>query len=323
MATRSVQTMRHAAGAGWSLPAVDDAHHLMESQLALLSHRQARRAGLSDAAIRHRVDCGRWISVRSGVYAATGSAASWERDVLAALLDAGEPAWASHPTSARLWTLLGLWDDEIEISVPLERRPRVIGVRVHRTGTLLEPDLRVIRGIPALSPARTIADLSSRFDVDELGTIVDDALRRGLLSLRGLDRVVRHLHRKAPGRSPKKLAAVLVQRVPGYHPGGSELERRIAECLAGAGRPAPIAQHKVVVDGRAYYLDFAYPEVRLALEVDGFDFHRSRVVFDSDRRRQNDLVAAGWTVLRFTSRSTAQEIVTAVRTFLFGRIASP
>ena len=153
--------------------------------------------------------------------------------------------------------------------------------------------------------------------------MVDDALRRGLMSLRSLDRVVRHLHRKAPGRSPKKLTAVIANRVPGYHPSGSDLESWVFDALVGAGLPAPVRQFKVVVAQRNYYLDLAYPNVKLDIEVDGFEFHRGRDVFDADRRRQNDLVGAGWTVLRFTSRTSVSEIVAAVRAVLFGRNPSP
>ena len=73
------------------------------------------------------------------------------------------------------------------------------------------------------------------------------------------------------------------------------------------------------VSGRVYFLDLAYPDVKLDIEVDGFDFHRTRTVFDADRVRQNDLVRVDWTVLRFTSRSAPEEIVSAVRPFLFVR----
>ena len=54
-------------------------------------------------------------------------------------------------------------------------------------------------------------------------------------------------------------------------------------------------------------------------EVDGFEFHRTRHAFDADRVRQNDLVSADWTVLRFTSRSAPDEIVATVRPYLFVR----
>ena len=42
------------------------------------------------------------------------------------------------------------------------------------------------------------------------------------------------------------------------------------------------------------------PRVGCCVEFDG-DLHRDRAVFVADLRRQNRLVAAGWTVLRYTS----------------------
>jgi very-short-patch-repair endonuclease len=44
----------------------------------------------------------------------------------------------------------------------------------------------------------------------------------------------------------------------------------------------------------------AWPEARLAVEVDGFAFHADRSRYRSDRRRGNGLVPAGWQVLRFS-----------------------
>jgi very-short-patch-repair endonuclease len=38
----------------------------------------------------------------------------------------------------------------------------------------------------------------------------------------------------------------------------------------------------------------------VAIELDGFAFHSDRSVFEDDRARANELVAMGWTVLRFT-----------------------
>ncbi len=47
-------------------------------------------------------------------------------------------------------------------------------------------------------------------------------------------------------------------------------------------------------------MDFAWPEQRLLVEVDGFAFHADRSRYRSDRRRTNALVLAGWRVLRFS-----------------------
>ena len=69
-----------------------------------------------------------------------------------------------------------------------------------------------------------------------------------------------------------------------------------------AGLPAPELQY-VVRDAAGSSLgraDLAWPDRRVLVEFDG-DVHRERDVFVNDLRRQNRLVAAGWTVLRFTS----------------------
>jgi very-short-patch-repair endonuclease len=69
-----------------------------------------------------------------------------------------------------------------------------------------------------------------------------------------------------------------------------------------AGLPAPVLQH-IVRDGDDRFLgevDLAWPDQRVLVEFDG-NVHRERRVFVDDLRRQNGLVLAGWTVLRFTS----------------------
>jgi hypothetical protein len=287
-------------------------------QLGLISRRQLNAARVSEAAIRHQVATGRWKRVRSGVFVVNGAPSSWEQSVLGAILGAGT-AWASHATSARLSGFDRVPGPEIELMVVLERRPRVDGVRVHRSGTLEDADLGMVGVIPTLSVARTVADLSGRLDTKELGRMVDDGLRRGVLHLGALDRVTRRLTRIAPGRSPQRLAQILADRVPGYHASGSELENRVFAAIVDAGLPAPVRQHKVVVGPNTYYVDLAYPEPLIAIEVDGFAVHSGRSAFDSDRRRQNDLARAGWIVVRFTSTSSAEEIVRVVHELLFGR----
>ncbi len=49
-----------------------------------------------------------------------------------------------------------------------------------------------------------------------------------------------------------------------------------------------------------YQLDVAFPDVKVAIEVDGWAFHSSPDKFEGDRARQNQIVLLGWTVLRFT-----------------------
>ncbi len=57
-------------------------------------------------------------------------------------------------------------------------------------------------------------------------------------------------------------------------------------------------QHVVVEAG--VRVDFAYPHLKIAIEIDGAAFHRSREAWENDRARDTRLRALGWIVLRFT-----------------------
>jgi very-short-patch-repair endonuclease len=47
-------------------------------------------------------------------------------------------------------------------------------------------------------------------------------------------------------------------------------------------------------------IDLAFPEQKVAVEVDGWAWHVDAERFRNDRRKQNALVRAGWDPLRFT-----------------------
>jgi very-short-patch-repair endonuclease len=49
-------------------------------------------------------------------------------------------------------------------------------------------------------------------------------------------------------------------------------------------------------------VDFVWPGRGLIVEVDGYHYHRARSRFENDRRRDAELTAKGWRVLRFTWR---------------------
>lgn len=239
--------------------------------------------------------------------------------MLGAVLLAKAPVWTSHASSARIWGYDRLPAHPVELSVPLERRVRLAGVVAHRTGTLAAADVTIVGCLPVLSAARTVVDLSTRLTPEALESMVDDMLRRGVLSLSALHAVARRLPTIAPGRSPRAVERVLQVRTGSYHPGGSELERSVLRIIVDAGLPTPVSQFRVAIGAAVYFLDLAYPEARIGIEIDGFSFHHDRTNFDRDRTRQNNLVNAGWTILRFTSRSTPSEIIDAVRRALCGR----
>jgi very-short-patch-repair endonuclease len=279
-------------------------------QHALVTYAQARAAGLGDHGIVLRLRSGRWRRIRRGVFAIAGAPATWEQSVLAAVLEAGPGAVASHATAAAIWGLPGVDRERIEITTDRPHWSRVRGVRSHRTVAWLAAEHTLRHDIAVTTVARTIVDLSGRFGVAALGRITDHGLRHGYLLLDELRKCVGGLP-SAPGRRPSRVHAVLRRRLKGYQPGESDLETRFARALVAGGLPEPIQQHRIRVANRRYRLDLAYPDQRVAIEIDGWEPHRGRSAFDSDRVRANHLVASGWNLLRFTSAMTDEEAVAA------------
>ena len=295
-----------------------DAAGLARRQHGLVTWAQLTRLGCTKGQLRVRLRAGRWQQVRRGVYAGGWVPPSWEQAVLAVLLSAGSPCVASHGTAARLWGFSVPVPAAIEVLTPPSRRLRIEGVHHHRSDELSAHDHTIHRRIPVTTPARTLVDCSGRVEEDDLAGLVDDAVRRRLARLDEIDAC---LQRLLPGgrRSVAGLTRVLAERLPGA-PSANRWERRIPAILRRADLPPPVAQFPVDVGGRRRYLDFAYPDERVALEFDGFAEHGLiRSTFDDDRVRDNALRLAGWLVLHFTSRSTPEDIVDTTARALAGR----
>ena len=92
--------------------------------------------------------------------------------------------------------------------------------------------------------------------------------------------------------------------------------------LVVAGLPSPVLQHLVDCGATTYLLDLAWPEPRVAVECDGFRFHRTPDQLEWDDRRQSELALRGWLVLRVTWRQfhhDPYDLIARVRAALTGR----
>ena len=80
----------------------------------------------------------------------------------------------------------------------------------------------------------------------------------------------------------------------------SPQETRLRLLFLRGGLPGPVAQYRVFDDdGLIGRVDFAYPDLRIAIEYDGL-WHGERQAFLDDRWRLNRLNAAGWVVIHVT-----------------------
>jgi very-short-patch-repair endonuclease len=78
----------------------------------------------------------------------------------------------------------------------------------------------------------------------------------------------------------------------------SDLEQRFLELLERHGFPRPLVNATI----ESYEVDFAWPEQRLIVELDGFAAHGRRSAFERDRLRDRRLARAGFRTLRLTDR---------------------
>jgi very-short-patch-repair endonuclease len=174
---------------------------------------------------------------------------------------------------------------------------------VHR-GVVAQRDRRRLDGIPITSVARTIVDLAAVLDDESLDAAVDDVLHRGKTTLDALRRRVTAA--SAEKRPAASLLGKLVDERVGGRAAESRLETRVRRLLHGAGL-RPVQQYEVVVAGRRYRLDFAWPALRVAVEPDGYSAHGARTAFEHDRARWADLTSVGWRLVPVTWTQATSE----------------
>lgn len=284
---------------------------IARQQHGLITREQALAAGVSATTISRWVASGRWERRRPGVYVVGAAPSTWTQRVLAAVLVVGAGALASHRTAARLWDLVDR-SGRIELLVGDDVHRRIDGVTVHRSRHLDPGDRALRAGVPCTSLARTLIDAAGSADAALVGRWVDVAIRDHGLTIGEV--ATRASQLAVPGRRmPRSLVQALAVRSDGHDPGRSALESRVLEALARAGMPEPVRQWPFTrADGRDGFIDLAYPQAKVAIECDGWAEHGLRAAFDADRVRGNELVLAGWRLLRFTWTMTDDEIVAAI-----------
>lgn len=287
-------------------------NRLASRQHGLVTRQQALECGAPRAGIEWKLDQGQWLIVRPAVCALAGAPVTWEQAVLAACLAGGPAAFASHHTALRLWGLDERIDqDGIHVTSPPGRRIRLDGIVAHRTTLLAPLDVSRRTGVPCTTAARAIVEVSGTLGSAATGKLLDLAIRRHRGELEAVRACVARL--AGPGRRRLTVIRhVLGERLPGWDPGDSDLEVRVLRALHRAGFAPPVQQHPVHIDGRRRRIDLAYPDLKIAIELDGWDAHGVRSAFDADRARRNELTILGWRVVQFTSAMTDREVVDQV-----------
>ena len=88
----------------------------------------------------------------------------------------------------------------------------------------------------------------------------------------------------------------------------SPAETLLFDLLCQSSLPIPELQYKIkLADGSVVRPDFAWPDRRFAVEMEGFKFHWGRDAFERDRDRLNELTLLDWRVLFATWTEGTQD----------------
>lgn len=268
---------------------------------------QALRAGLTRDEVRQLCRSGRWQRLLRGCFVPDTEVSESTRrraHIRAAVVSLGPGAFAVLGTALELHGIAGLRQSaQVHVSVPVDRpRPQRIPVpwlSVHQM-TVDPGDIAEVAGIRATSPLRTVSDVVLLVDRYPAVSVLDSALNRRRIDPAQL-MVIPSLIR---GRRGAVAARAYLSEADGRAQSPLETRSRL-RCVDG--RVPPDTLQLEVRDDDGYLLgvgDLGWRGPRVIAEADGRDAHAAPEAVFADRRRQNRLVNAGWTILRFTWQDT-------------------
>lgn len=274
----------------------------------MISRRQLVAEGLTDRKIRTLIVQGHLVTdAVQGIYRSTTvQPTTWTLSWSAVL---ATRAVLSHQSAALLWGIDLPHGRDVHVTVADRRRTAwPVGVRLHRVA--LEPaEVVEFQGLPITSRRRTVLDCLAVLRADPARTLFDRALQKHWIAVEDVRR------RLIGGRGMwgnQQIRRLLAEATLG----DSEAERVLHAILREAGITGWSANAPVLLPSGVQEVDVVFRSSRLVIEVDGWAHHHNVDRFERDRRRQNELIGAGWNVLRFTWRDLIERpdsVIAAVR----------
>lgn len=263
-------------------------------QCGLFTRAQARRCGYSAYQIRRRLHIGAWQSVLGCVLAPAGLVLTPALRDRAALLATSSGVLVG-PSAARRHGM-GVRDPRTFVAVGPAYHPRLAQVRLVRE-SVADPDIESLEGLLVTTRERTVVDCLRLLPERDAVELLDRALSERWITP---ERLAERAHRLVGRRGAARLARM--SRLAGS--GARSAAERLAVRLLRRARIEGWRANEEIRDERGLIGigDIVFRDRRLVVEIDGRAHHTDSASFQRDRERQNRLVAAGWTVLRFTWR---------------------
>lgn len=254
----------------------------------VISTPQARELGLSQRQVSHRVATGRWQRLSRGIFLSSQHHLTDTARVRVAVVTHRAVA---DRTAAAFWH--GLIPDlppKVTVSAP-----RTIHGNAHtpvtvdlKRRTFPAEDLEELRGITVTRQSLTV--LAAAGELDDGVALVDRALQNGDVTIESL--------------------CTTLDRNSGAH--GLQIARELVSVLETGSQSVAerlfvelLTLHQITgwvqqLDLFGKPLDFAWPEHRVAVEINGWSFHRTHSRFESDGNKAASLAAIGWLLLPFS-----------------------
>jgi predicted transcriptional regulator of viral defense system len=173
-------------------------YQVAQSQQGFFTTKQAIQSGFADKTHTYHANAGNWIREHRGIYRLADFPTAERPDLMLWYLwsqnrkQVAEGTY-SHDTALSLHELSDIMPSKLHMTVPrgFRRNSTVPGILVLHRANLDTNEVQEMYGVRVTRPLRTIADLlrSGHVDRSQLKQAVDEAIRRGLIGRKEIDRM--------------------------------------------------------------------------------------------------------------------------------------
>ena len=268
---------------------------LARRQWGVIARFQLEESGLEAAGISRWINERRLHRIHPGVYAVGHSALGLEGRLAAALFYAGPGSALFGVTAGFWWGMLAPEPKLIHVATP-RRRASLPQVRVHRERTF---ERVWHRRLPVTPPSRALLGMACQLGMMQLRRALAEAEYQRLVTLDDVERV---LGRGKPGSAALRVA------VECHNPRLARTKSKLEELLISVCERYSVTPPdgvNVLVAG--WLVDAVWFEKRVVVELDGYAAHSTPARVERDHRRDLDLRAASFVVLRYTWHQLVHE----------------
>lgn len=288
---------------------------LFNSQLGVAAAAQLREVGVSRSTVERSVRRRSIVPLLPGVFVLPGVYPTFEVKALAAQLYCGPRCFLSGQTAGALLGLRSMWKRHIRITVPATSRVTVPDwLRPRRAAYTATSDVVTLEsGHRVSSPLLTLFQLATELNEFRFHRAAEDMWNLKLIEPDDARSYLSWIRRSGKG-GVAVFEAWLEKVGDRQRPSQTGLELDLLDAILRAGVPEPERQFPLtLIGGKRVELDFAWPELRLAVEPGDSWWHGGEMGTRRDRARANACGEIGWQ-LHFLDESLKDDLPGVGRT---------